>query len=230
MGAVSILKRLAVIVVVLACATVGVSAEELRGKVVGVTDGDTIVVLDLNHQQHRIRLNGIDAPEAGQAYGQVAKRSLSNLVFGQDVTVVWNKVDRYGRLVGTVMVGATDANLEQIRGGFAWFYREYANELTPKNRTLYEAAQSDAKSAKRGLWTDSAPVPPWDFRSPSRAASQPRVEAGTTTSEVRGNIRSRIYHVAGCQDYDRIALQNRVIFKTEVEASAAGYRKAKNCK
>jgi len=226
------MKRLTLILVAfwLTCAIATLSAEELRGKVVGITDGDTLVLLDASLQQHKVRLNGIDAPETDQAFGQVATRSLSNLVFGQNVVVVWNKVDRYGRIIGTVLVGTTDANLEQIRGGFAWFYREYANDVAPANRALYASAEADARGAKRGLWAESRHVPPWEFRNPTRGVSSPAAGSAASAVEVRGNIRSRIYHVPGCHDYDNIAPANRVLFKTESEATAAGYRKAKNCR
>jgi endonuclease YncB( thermonuclease family) len=92
---------------------------ELRGKVVGVSDGDTITVLAADKQPHRIRLNGIDAPERGQDFNQVAKKHLSDLVFGKNVLVVWTKRDQYGRIIGTVIVDDVDVNLEQIRSGLA---------------------------------------------------------------------------------------------------------------
>ncbi len=213
------------------------SADELRGRVVGIADGDTITVLDANRQQHRIRLNGIDAPETAQAFSQVSKTNLSTLVFGQDVLVVWSKVDRYGRKIGAVIRGSVDANLEQLRSGLAWYYRQYAGDVAPANRPLYEAAEAEARAAKRGLWRDPQPVAPWAFRNPSSAPAAvppatPRGLLGTTTSTglVIGNRNSRIYHVPGCADYDRVAERNRVYYKTEAEAVTAGFRKARNCK
>jgi endonuclease YncB( thermonuclease family) len=230
--------------------TLAGSAAELRGRVVGVADGDTITVLDAGHEQVKVRLNGIDAPESGQAFGQVSKANLSRLVFGQDVVVQWTKSDRYGRRLGTVMVGALNANLEQLRAGLAWYYRAYASDVPAALRLSYDAAESEAKAAKRGLWHDMAPIAPWDYRSrtstgaaaatlmaPTPAASKapvassaPSSSAAASAAEVRGNKVSHIYHVPGCMDYDKIAQQNRVIFQTEAEAVAAGYRKAKNCK
>ena len=83
-------------------------SDTLSGRVVGVADGDTVTVLDANHQQHKIRLSGIDAPEKSQAFGQRSKESMSALVFGKQVDVVWDKRDRYKRIVGKVMVQPAD--------------------------------------------------------------------------------------------------------------------------
>ena len=91
--------------------------------------GDTLTVLDSQNQQRKIRLNGIDAPESGQDFGQVAKRNLSDLAYGKEVSVVWSKTDKYGRIIGTVFVGSTNVNLEQLKAGLAWFYRQYAGDV-----------------------------------------------------------------------------------------------------
>ena len=77
----------------------------LAGKVVAIADGDTLTVLDSVNAQHRIRLQGIDAPESGQAFGTRSKQHLSDLVFGKQVTVEYDKKDRYGRTLGKVIVG-----------------------------------------------------------------------------------------------------------------------------
>lgn len=152
----------------LAClliSTVGVVlADTLTGKVVGVSDGDTITVLDANKVQHKIRLMGIDAPEKAQAFGQRSKENLSDLVFSKLVTVESNKVDKYGRTVGKVIVNGIDANLEQVKHGFAWHYKEYAKEQTAIDRDSYAKAENNAKTALIGLWKDSKPMPPWDWR------------------------------------------------------------------
>src|SRR5438045_2771120 len=82
-------------VVAVALATMAQSSE-LRGRVVSVADGDTITVLDASNTQHKIRFNGIDAPEHNQDFGQASKKHLSDLVFGKDVVVKWSKTDKYG--------------------------------------------------------------------------------------------------------------------------------------
>lgn len=139
-------------------------AEVLSGRVVGVADGDTITVLDSTNTQHKIRLGGIDAPEKKQAFGNVSKKSLSDMVFNQQVDVEWHKEDRYGRKVGKVLVNDEDVNLEQIKRGMAWFYKKYKSELVQEDRITYELAQQDAEANQVGLWIDAYPIPPWDFR------------------------------------------------------------------
>lgn len=201
----------------------------LHGKVVGVADGDTLTVLDDNHLQHKIRLNGIDAPESAQAFGQVAKRNLSALVFGQDVVVSWDKVDRYGRLVGTVRRGATNANLEQLRAGLAWYYRQYASDVPVELRSAYASVEAEARSAKRGLWQDSTPLAPWVYRHPVAAPSSGAMKGRSSDRPVVGNRNSHIYHLPGCVDYSKVAERNRVNFDSEDAARQAGYRKAGNC-
>jgi endonuclease YncB( thermonuclease family) len=145
-----------------------VYAATLEGRVVGVHDGDTITVLDDSRQQHKIRLAGIDAPESKQAYGSRSKQNLSGLVFNRQVTVEWEKHDRYGRTVGVILLDGRDVNLEQVRAGMAWWYRQYAKDQRPGDRRLYEAAENDARGAKRGLWVDPNPVSPWEWRRQSR--------------------------------------------------------------
>ncbi len=95
-------------------------ADTLTGKVVKVTDGDSITVLDSTNTQHRIRLQGIDAPERKQAFGNASRKHLASLVAGKTVTVKWDKRDRYGRIVGFVLVDGHDVNLEQVKTGMAW--------------------------------------------------------------------------------------------------------------
>ena len=104
-------------------------SQTIKGRVVSIADGDTLTVLDSQNQQRKIRLNGIDAPESGQDFGQVAKRNLSDLAYGKEVSVVWSKTDKYGRIIGTVFVGSTNVNLEQLKAGLAWFYRQYAGDV-----------------------------------------------------------------------------------------------------
>lgn len=139
-------------------------AEVLFGRVVGVSDGDTITVLDDNKQRHVIRLMGIDAPEKAQAFGQKAKESLSELVFDRDVSVTWFKRDRYGRTVGQVRLDDTDVCLEQIKLGLAWHYKQYQREQSEDDRSRYADAEKEARSARIGLWVDDKPTEPSKFR------------------------------------------------------------------
>ena len=137
---------------------------ELKGRVVVVVDGDTLVVLDGGEQQHKVRLAGIDCPERKQPWGQRAKQALSDHVFDNQVTVEWDKVDRYGRTVGKILTDDRDVNLALVRDGMCWWYRKYAGEQSTVDRGLYEAAETAARDKRRGLWTDPDPVPPWEWR------------------------------------------------------------------
>ena len=150
------------------CLVLQAQAETLLGKVIHVQDGDSITVLDETHTQHKIRLSGIDAPERRQAFGNVAKESLAEQVAGQSVAVEWDKVDRYGRKVGKVLLGGLDSNLVQVKRGLAWHYKQYQREQSPTDRQSYAAAEAEAREAKLGLWRDAEPMPPWEFRHKGR--------------------------------------------------------------
>lgn len=143
-------------------------AETYEGRVVGVSDGDSITVLDSTKRQHKVRLAGIDAPELRQAFGQASKRSLSALVFGKAVAIETEKRDRYNRQIGKVLVDGRDVNLLQIETGFAWHYMRYAAEQSPIDQRLYSEAESSARSLRKGLWQDRNPQAPWDFRRQQR--------------------------------------------------------------
>lgn len=160
----------------LALASLGLAwADELQGRVVKVADGDTITVLDAQRQQHVIRLAGIDAPEKSQPFGQKSKAHLSQAVFGQTVTVTFDKRDRYGRIVGQVRVLGEDANLRQLQAGWAWHYKQYQNEQTPDQRSVYDAAERAAREKRLGLWQGQGPAspePPWDYRARLKSERQ----------------------------------------------------------
>jgi endonuclease YncB( thermonuclease family) len=149
-------------------------AATIEGRVVGVADGDTITVLDGSRTQHKIRLSGIDAPEKKQPFGQRSKESLSDLVYSKTVTVETDKTDRYGREVGKVLIDGSDANLVQVQRGFAWHYKAYEREQSANDRKAYADAENEAKAAQRGLWKDTAPVPPWDYRKAKRGDQETR--------------------------------------------------------
>lgn len=140
-------------------------ADIIKGRVVAVADGDTITVLDGMKKTYRIRLVGIDAPEKAQPFGQRSKQSLANMVYGQRVSVIFDKRDRYSRILGKVVtLSGDDANLSQVRAGMAWHYKRYAYNQAPDDRMVYAKAEGGAKRGGRGLWADVNPVPPWDWR------------------------------------------------------------------
>ncbi len=145
-------------------APASISAAEFSGRIVGVLDGDTVDVLSNDKTLVRIRIAGIDAPEKTQAFGQRAKRALSDLAFGKSVNVFWKKHDKYNRVIGKIEVDDVDLGLAMIQLGFAWHFQKYEREQTRQDRTLYRAAEVAARSARLGLWADESPVPPWEFR------------------------------------------------------------------
>jgi endonuclease YncB( thermonuclease family) len=160
-------------------------AETLTGRVVRVIDGNAVVVLDAQKVQHKIRLQGIDAPERHQAYGTKSKEHLSELIAGRNVVVDYGKYDRYGRILGKVMVNGVDVNLEQVESGMAWHYKKYQGEQSPLDRIAYSDAEREARSLKIGLWRDSNPIPPWDYRQAEREQRK-SLEPFVGKSTVRG--------------------------------------------
>lgn len=138
------------------------------GRVVNVSDGDTLTVLDAANQTHKIRLQGIDAPEKGQPFGKKCKEVLSGRSIGQAVQVEARKRDKYGRIVGKVLVDGQDVGLAQILDGCAWHYVAYAKEQPAAERASYAAAEQQARAAQLGLWQDPNPQAPWDYRKAQR--------------------------------------------------------------
>jgi endonuclease YncB( thermonuclease family) len=143
------------------------------GTVVGIADGDTLTLLDGGKTAHRIRIDGIDAPERTQPYGQRARQSLVDLAHGRNARAECSKSDRYGRAVCRVIVDGVDVGLEQVRRGLAWHYTRYAHEQSPQARGDYARAEEGARAARSGLWTFTTPTPPWEYR----REQQPRAEA-----------------------------------------------------
>lgn len=157
---------------------VSAMAEEITGYVVGVADGDTLTILVDGHEQIKVRLAEIDAPEKSQPFGQHSKQSLSDLCFDKDAVLQKTATDRYGRTVAKVTCAGIYANGEQIRAGLAWAYRKYL-----RDQSLL-GLESDAREAKRGLWIDSEPVPPWEFRKLKRHPSKKNLEARSASLRV----------------------------------------------
>ena len=135
---------------------------DFTGKVVAVADGDTVTVLR-GRGQVKVRLLDIDAPEKAQAFGNRSKQSLSDLCFNKITKVGDSGKHRCGRTLARVYGDGVDANAEQVRRGMAWVYERYA----PKNSPLH-VVQAEARAARRGLWVDNGPMPPWKWRSSSR--------------------------------------------------------------
>ena len=140
----------------------------LEGKVVKVTDGDSITVLDSNEFQHKIRLSGVDAPEKGQPYSKAATKYLSSLIRSKSVCVDWHKRDNYFRLVGVVRYQGQDINLLMVESGFAWHYKKYKKEQSPSNQVIYANAETNSRLSVIGLWQEPDPIKPSEWRAGKR--------------------------------------------------------------
>lgn len=164
------LARLALSLAGLLLVTGSATAEEFRGRVVGVADGDTITVLR-DGRGVTVRLAGIDAPEHRQAYSQRAKEFAAALAHGRTVTVRVAGRDRYGRVLGEVLLpDGRSLNQELVRAGLAWWFRRHSHD------SRLARLEEEARERRRGLWADRAPEPPWEFRSRrgSEAAARDR--------------------------------------------------------
>lgn len=147
--------------------------QDFPGRVVRVTDGDTIVVEDSGRRPHKVRIVSIDAPEkgrrgrAGQPYAERSRQHLALLVDRKWVHLSPHGRDDYGRILARVRVGAeyeVDVGLAQVCAGYAWLYEMFARTLSPSEQHAYRACQSEARNEKRGLWQASDPMPPWVWR------------------------------------------------------------------
>ena len=176
-------------------------------KVVGVTDGDTLTLL-VDKTQIKVRLEGIDAPESGQDFGTAARKGLSELTFGKEVRVASTGKDKYGRTLGHVYAGKSHVNIELLKRGLAWHYKEYNSDAT------LAAAETEARKARRGLWSIAAPISPWDFRhgqsnapltkgaTPKRLSEPPK-DPGPGTVTVYVTKSGAKYHRDGCSGLRR---------------------------
>lgn len=153
--------RISVLVAVLAAA--GGARADFVGRVVKVSDGDTLTVL-AERKEVKVRLDSIDAPELKQPFGRRAQQSLAELCAARTARVVEKGHDRYGRTVGWIACDGVDVNSEQVRRGMAWVFERYA----PRNSPLY-GLQGEARSSRRGLWADPQPTAPWEWRLKSRS-------------------------------------------------------------
>jgi endonuclease YncB( thermonuclease family) len=137
-------------------------AADFSGRVLKVQDGDRLTVL-VNRQQVRVRLESIDAPELGQAFGKRSRRSLADICAAKIASVVRTGKDRYGRTLGWVTCAGVEANSAQVRRGMAWVFARYIGASSP----LYEL-EAYARLREIGLWADARPVAPWEWRTANR--------------------------------------------------------------
>jgi endonuclease YncB( thermonuclease family) len=135
---------------------------QLKGRIIGVSDGDSVSLLDEKNVVFKIRLNGIDAPEKKQDFGNASKNFIGDLIYDKFVWVRTNGLDRYGRTIGTIylnenMIGKS-VNEMSLENGMSWHYKKYDKNI------LWSNIELKAKEDKIGLWQLQNPIPPWSFR------------------------------------------------------------------
>lgn len=203
------------------------------GKVVNVSDGDTIKVLH-NGQQVKVRLYGIDCPEKAQAYGQKAREMTASMVAGRTVDIEVKDTDRYGRSVGLVSIDGVSLNEAMVRNGYAWVYRQYCKERFCSD---WIDLESMARQQQKGMWADPHIIPPWDWRHsggkqqvsrPSLGADKGQVQQKDVAGVYHGNVRSHKFHRPGCQHYN--CKNCTAVFKSREEAISAGYSPCGICR
>ena len=211
------------------------SGASFLAKVIHIADGDTITVLKEDQTQVKIRVNGIDCPEKGQAFGKKATQFTKDLVAERTVTLETHGQDKYGRTIANVVLDdGRDLSQELVRAGYAWWFFKYSND---EHLGMLEVR---AKIAKVGLWNDPNPIPPWIYRKRQRAVKHgsstrdhPGCDVSPLTpggpSPILGNQRSRKYHRPDCPSYCNISKKNRHLFPTVEAAEKAGFVVAKNC-
>lgn len=198
--------------------------EEINGKVIGVIDGDTINILYGSNEQKRIRLFGIDCPEKNQDFGNNAKQCTSDLIFGKEVRIIVEDIDKYGRLVGLIYLNNNCINEEIINQGFAWVYRYYCNKTICVDWIkLEELAQKN----KKGLWSHENPIPPWEFRHGKTKTNSNNYKIVKNIIVLHGNVNSNIFHNNSCKQYE--CLNCTVHFNIREDAIKAGYKPCKIC-
>lgn len=193
----------------LACmAIAGANAQPIRAKIVGITDGDTVkalVTVGKGKLQLRVRLDGIDAPEKAQPFGERSRQWLSSQVFQKDVELAVKGTDKYGRTLARIHFGGKDIDVESVRAGMSWWYRQYAG-----GDSELKLAEKEARAAKRGLWSDPKPTPPWQWRHPAKPSTGTLTRTHRTPAQTReASVTVYVtrtghkFHRAGCRYLSR---------------------------
>lgn len=193
-----------VILLLAGCQPADGVGDSATGEIVGVYDGDTCTML-VGKEQYKIRLEGIDTPEMDQAFGKNAKQALSKYVFGKQVTVNLSGQDRYQRYLGTLILDGQNINLQLVKDGCAWHYKEYSSD------SALAQAESDARSARRGLWQDDDVMAPWEWRRKDSRKSSAKKSAntGSPAKEVSADVShwlnssSGIRHNRSCHQFGK---------------------------
>lgn len=198
-----------------------------EGKCIHVADGDTVTILAPNHEHVKVRLYGIDAPEGGQDFGNIAKRTLSELAHGKVLRVEEYDIDKYGRTVAMLYdTDGTSINAQLVSAGVAWVYRKYC--VADFCGQLLDIEQR-AKDAKRGLWARGNTIPPWEYRlaSTTHADVPNKTPKGVPGIKLHGNVNSFVYHGPSCKHYK--CKNCTRVFSSHEEAKRAGFKPCGKC-
>ncbi len=191
-----------------------VNADILKGKVVGVVDGDTLTLLTESKAQKQIRLKGIDAPEKKQTFGANAGDYLAKLLVNKEISVEYRALNAKREILGKVIFNGKDIGLQMIENGFAWFCEEHKSELSEEEISLYSLAQSKAKSNAVGLWINPSSISPWEFREQAEKNSAVQIsDSISPTKNLTGKVSeildgSRILFVENNQSKTEICISN----------------------
>ena len=206
-------------------------AEQFTGQVVGIRSGDVLSVLH-NARVVRVRLYGVACPERGQHFDTQARQFTRDVAFRQTVAVVVDTVamdakDRRERLIAAVQLpDGRDLSQALVQAGYAWHDTRYA----PHDTKLAQL-QAEAQAARRGLWADANPVPPWERDQGQRRPSSPEVPtaSGSAQEVIFGHRGRKVYYWRGCPEYNRISRKDRIVFQSRRAAVRAGYQPAGDC-
>ncbi|MGD9332580.1 MAG: thermonuclease family protein [Desulfobacterales bacterium] len=154
-----LLGGLFIVLISLVAAAPALAGDLIAARVIGVTDGDSVIVLEDGNNRVKIRLHGVDCPEIGQASGAEAKNFTSGLSFGKAIEYRLVGIDKFGSTVATVYLDdGRELNLEIIKAGLGWYEKRYLK------RPDYADAEAQARKDKIGLWADPDPLSPWEWR------------------------------------------------------------------
>lgn len=170
------------------------AAEWFTARVAAVFDGDTVLLVRRGHAPEKLRLLNIDAPEKKQPYGEEARRTLAALVLQRQVQVESVSVDQYGRLLGHLYLAGHDINAEMVRRGMAWEYTGFSHDAR------YTALQLEAQQARRGLWRQTAPEAPWQWRRLHREAASPHATPPTLFYDARCGRKQHCSQMRSCDE------------------------------
>jgi len=198
----------------------------ISGKVISVADGDTITILTPRNEQIIVRLSAVDTPEKSQDFGQKAKQFTSSMVFGKQVTLEPETIDKYHRTVGMVFINGSNLNEQIVTNGYGWVYRKYCKEAFCEDWIKLE---ENARNSGIGLWAYQNPTPPWEWRHGQRNDNTNVVKSDVLNGPAiyHGNVNTHVFHGYGCQHYN--CKKCTIVFKSINEAINAGYHAHKEC-